>query len=214
MINYQIKLQMSEEFSNLISTTSKFDSNYQRLIYLLTKIIGNIIEQSVNYEQKISHKDLKDSIEEHPKISVTKYIKRLIKYTNPEPSTLILAVINEVSMILYTKYAERQGWKIKLLKQRKEFFSHTFLTHRQHSQCNAFSVKESSIFHALPAISKARVGHSFVHLPQATQCPRSWMPSDVSTRFFSGQTSTQLWHPMHFFLVYIFTGLSSNPSGL
>ena len=84
---------MSEEFSNLISTTSKFDSNYQRLIYLLTKIIGNIIEQSVNYEQKISHKDLKESIEENPKISITKYIKRLIKHTNPEPSTLILAVI-------------------------------------------------------------------------------------------------------------------------
>ena len=83
---------MSEILSNLISTTSKFEKNYKRLINLLSNIIGNTIEKSVKYEQKLSQIELNKSFEE-PKISITKYIRRLIKHSNPEPSTLILAVI-------------------------------------------------------------------------------------------------------------------------
>ena len=83
---------MSEILSNLISTTSKFEKNYKRLINLLSNIIGNTIEKSVKYEQKLSQTELNKSFEE-PKISITKYIRRLIKHANPEPSTLILAVI-------------------------------------------------------------------------------------------------------------------------
>jgi hypothetical protein len=83
---------MSEILSNLISTTSKFEKNYKRLINLLSNIIGNTIEKSVKYEQKLSQIELNKSFEE-PKISITKYIRRLIKHANPEPSTLILAVI-------------------------------------------------------------------------------------------------------------------------
>ena len=83
---------MSEILSNLISTTTKFENNYKRLINLLSNIIGNTIEKSVKYEQKLSQIELNKSFEE-PKISITKYIRRLIKHANPEPSTLILAVI-------------------------------------------------------------------------------------------------------------------------
>ena len=83
---------MSEILSNLISTTSKFEKNYKRLINLLSNIIGNTIEKSVKYEQKLSQIELNKSFEE-PNISISKYIRRLIKYSNPEPSTLILAVI-------------------------------------------------------------------------------------------------------------------------
>ena len=83
---------MSVTLSNLISTTTKFENNYKRLINLLSNIIGNTIEKSVKYEQKLSQTELNKSFEE-PKISITKYIRRLIKHANPEPSTLILAVI-------------------------------------------------------------------------------------------------------------------------
>jgi hypothetical protein len=83
---------MSVTLSNLISTTTKFENNYKRLINLLSNIIGNTIEKSVKYEQKLSQIELNKSFEE-PNISITKYIRRLIKYSNPEPSTLILAVI-------------------------------------------------------------------------------------------------------------------------
>ena len=83
---------MSVTLSNLISTTTKFENNYKRLINLLSNIIGNTIEKSVKYEQKLSQIELNKSFEE-PKISITKYIRRLIKHANPEPSTLILAVI-------------------------------------------------------------------------------------------------------------------------
>ena len=83
---------MSVTLSNLISTTSKFENNYKRLINLLSNIIGNTIEKSVKYEQKLNQIELNKSFEE-PKISITKYIRRIIKHSNPEPSTLILAVI-------------------------------------------------------------------------------------------------------------------------
>ena len=83
---------MSVSLSNLISTTSKFENNYKRLINLLSNIIGNTIEKSVKYEQKLSQIELNKSFEE-PKISIAKYIRRIIKHSNPEPSTLILAVI-------------------------------------------------------------------------------------------------------------------------
>lgn len=83
---------MSVSLSNLISTTSKFENNYKRLINLLSNIIGNTIEKSVKYEQKLNQIELNKSFEE-PKISITKYIRRIIKHSNPEPSTLILAVI-------------------------------------------------------------------------------------------------------------------------
>ena len=83
---------MSVTLSNLISTTSKFENNYKRLINLLSNIIGNTIEKSVKYEQKLNQIELNKSFEE-PKISIAKYIRRIIKHSNPEPSTLILAVI-------------------------------------------------------------------------------------------------------------------------
>ena len=83
---------MSVPLSNLISTTSKFENNYKRLINLLSNIIGNTIEKSVKYEQKLNQIELNKSFEE-PKISIAKYIRRIIKHSNPEPSTLILAVI-------------------------------------------------------------------------------------------------------------------------
>ena len=83
---------MSVSLSNLISTTSKFENNYKRLINLLSNIIGNTIEKSVKYEQKLNQLELNKSFEE-PKISIAKYIRRIIKHSNPEPSTLILAVI-------------------------------------------------------------------------------------------------------------------------
>ena len=83
---------MSVSLSNLISTTSKFENNYKRLINLLSNIIGNTIEKSVKYEQKLNQIELNKSFEE-PKISIAKYIRRIIKHSNPEPSTLILGVI-------------------------------------------------------------------------------------------------------------------------
>ena len=91
---------MSNILSELISSTSKLDKNYIKLINILGKIIGDIIEKSVKYEQKLNKfeenkDDKKDFLcsKEIPKITITDYVRRFIKNTKPEPSTLILGVI-------------------------------------------------------------------------------------------------------------------------
>ena len=91
---------MSNILSELISSTSKLDKNYIKLINILGKIIGDTIEKSVKYAQKLYK--LKDNLDDNknflcskeiPKISITDYVRRFIKNTKPEPSTLILGVI-------------------------------------------------------------------------------------------------------------------------
>jgi len=90
---------MSQIISKKISTTSKNDKNYKSLINILIKIIGDTIEQLVKYKQKIKNLEenyknkISLNIKEIPNITITNYLKRLIKHSNPEPSTLILAVI-------------------------------------------------------------------------------------------------------------------------
>ena len=91
---------MSNILSELISSTSKLDKNYKQLINILCKIIGDIIEKSVKYEQKLCKlNENKDDAQnflcskEIPNITITDYVRRFIKNTNPEPSTLILGVI-------------------------------------------------------------------------------------------------------------------------
>ena len=44
---------MSNILSELISSTSKLDKNYIKLINILGKIIGDTIEKSVKYAQKL-----------------------------------------------------------------------------------------------------------------------------------------------------------------
>ncbi len=90
---------MSQIISKKISTTSKNDKNYKSLINILIKIIGDTIEQLVKYKQKIKNLEenyknkISLNIKEIPNITITNYLKRLIKHSNPEPSTLILGVI-------------------------------------------------------------------------------------------------------------------------
>ena len=91
---------MSNSLSELISSTSKLDKNYKQLINILGKIIVDTIEKSVKYEQKLCKlNENKDDAQnflcskEIPNITITDYVRRFIKNTNPEPSTLILGVI-------------------------------------------------------------------------------------------------------------------------
>ena len=90
---------MSQIISKKISTTSKNDKNYKSLINILIKIIGDTIEQLVKYKQKIKNLEenyknkISFNVKEIPNITITNYLKRLIKHSNPEPSTLILGVI-------------------------------------------------------------------------------------------------------------------------
>jgi hypothetical protein len=90
---------MSQIISKKISTTSKNDKNYKSLINILIKIIGDTIEQLVKYKQKIKNLEenyknkISLNIKEIPNITITNYLKRLIRHSNPEPSTLILGVI-------------------------------------------------------------------------------------------------------------------------
>ena len=90
---------MSQILSKKISTTSKNDKNYKSIINILIKIIGDTIEKLVNYEQKIINLEdnynnkISLNLKEIPNITITNYLKRLIKYSNPELSTLILGVI-------------------------------------------------------------------------------------------------------------------------
>ena len=90
---------MSQIISKKISTTSKNDKNYKSLINILIKIIGDTIEQLVKYKQKIKNLEenyknkISLNIKEIPNITITNYLKRLIRHSNPEPSTVILGVI-------------------------------------------------------------------------------------------------------------------------
>ena len=90
---------MSQILSKKISTTSKNDKNYKSIINILIKIIGDTIEKLVNYEQKIINLEdnynnkISLNLKEIPNITITNYLKRLIKHSKPEPSTLILGVI-------------------------------------------------------------------------------------------------------------------------
>ena len=82
--------------SELISSTTKKDKNYKKIIIILSKIIGTVIEKSVKYHEVNKTKEKKDSnfcSKEIPNISITNYILRLTKKINIEPSTLILGII-------------------------------------------------------------------------------------------------------------------------
>ncbi len=82
--------------SELISSTTKKDKNYKKIIIILSKIIGTVIEKSVKYHEVNNLKEKKESnfcSKEIPNISITNYILRLIKKINIEPSTLILGII-------------------------------------------------------------------------------------------------------------------------
>jgi hypothetical protein len=82
--------------SELISSTTKKDKNYKKIIIILSKIIGTVIEKSVKYHEVNKTKEKKDTnfcSKEIPNISITNYILRLTKKINIEPSTLILGII-------------------------------------------------------------------------------------------------------------------------
>ena len=82
--------------SELISSTTKKDKNYKKIIIILSKIIGTVIEKSVKYHEVNNLKEKKETnfcSKEIPNISITNYILRLIKKINIEPSTLILGII-------------------------------------------------------------------------------------------------------------------------
>ena len=82
--------------SELISSTTKKDKNYKKIIIILSKIIGTVIEKSVKYHEVNKTKEKKDinfCSKEIPNISITNYILRLTKKINIEPSTLILGII-------------------------------------------------------------------------------------------------------------------------
>ena len=82
--------------SELISSTTKKDKNYKKIIIILSKIIGTVIEKSVKYHEVNKTKEKKETnfcSKEIPNISITNYILRLTKKINIEPSTLILGII-------------------------------------------------------------------------------------------------------------------------
>ena len=82
--------------SELISSTTKKDKNYKKIIIILSKIIGTVIEKSVKYHEVNNLKEKKETnfcSKEIPNISITNYILRLTKKINIEPSTLILGII-------------------------------------------------------------------------------------------------------------------------
>ena len=82
--------------SELISSTTKKDKNYKKIIIILSKIIGTVIEKSVKYHEVNKSKEKKDTnfcSKEIPNITITNYILRLTKKINIEPSTLILGII-------------------------------------------------------------------------------------------------------------------------
>ena len=90
---------MSHIISKKISNTSKYDKNYKSLRNILINIIGDTIENLIKYKQKINKLEdnyqnkISFNLKEIPNITITNYLKRLIKYSNPELSTLILGVI-------------------------------------------------------------------------------------------------------------------------
>ena len=82
--------------SELISSTTKKDKNYKKIIIILSKIIGTVIEKSVKYHEVNNLKEKKETnfcSKEIPNITITNYILRLTKKINIEPSTLILGII-------------------------------------------------------------------------------------------------------------------------
>ena len=82
--------------SELISSTTKKDKNYKKIIIILSKIIGSVIEKSVKYHEVNNLKEKKETnfcSKEIPNITITNYILRLTKKINIEPSTLILGII-------------------------------------------------------------------------------------------------------------------------
>ena len=82
--------------SELISSTTKKDKNYKKIIIILSKIIGTVIEKSVKYHEVNKTKEKKETnfcSKEIPNISITNYILRLTKKINIELSTLILGII-------------------------------------------------------------------------------------------------------------------------
>ena len=91
---------MSSTLSEIMTSTLKNEENYKQLMNILSKIIGDTVEKSVKYEQKLlklegnkNESKISFNSKEIPKITITNYIKRLIKYTKIEPSTLILGII-------------------------------------------------------------------------------------------------------------------------
>ena len=82
--------------SELISSTTRKDKNYKKIIIILSKIIGTVIEKSVKYHEVNDLKEKKGTnfcSKEIPNITITNYILRLTKKINIEPSTLILGII-------------------------------------------------------------------------------------------------------------------------
>ena len=82
--------------SELILSTTKKDKNYKKIIIILSKIIGTVIEKSVKYHEVNNLKEKKETnfcSKEIPNITITNYILRLTKKINIEPSTLILGII-------------------------------------------------------------------------------------------------------------------------
>ena len=82
--------------SELISSSTKKDKNYKKIIIILSKIIGTVIEKSVKYHEVNNLKEKKETnfcSKEIPNITITNYILRLTKKINIEPSTLILGII-------------------------------------------------------------------------------------------------------------------------
>ena len=71
--------------------------NYQNIIFNLCDFISVILEKTLysgnkNKKNILSKKTIFD-IKKIPKISIKKYIRRIVKYAKPEPSSLISALI-------------------------------------------------------------------------------------------------------------------------
>ena len=82
---------MSSTLSEIMTSTLKNEENYKQLMNILSKIIGDTVEKSVKYEQKLlklegnkNESKISFNSKEIPKITITNYIKRLIKYTKIE----------------------------------------------------------------------------------------------------------------------------------
>ena len=77
---------MSSNLLELISIITKKHKDYKKLMNILCIIIGQTIENLIDYDDERIYKNKKEK-------NITNYIKNFINKVNLEPSTLILSTI-------------------------------------------------------------------------------------------------------------------------
>ena len=99
------------------SEDEEYMEESKRIINIVCSILNEIINNEKNYENKRDFCDSKNikfnlnnfEIKSNPNISLKNYLSRILKYTKPQPSTII------ISLILIDKFCETS--KINLNKK-------------------------------------------------------------------------------------------------